>query len=203
MWYPCDVGPNEEKRDSGVYPVYVRKFTGNDDILDWLGEWFGFQQDNIQNQRESLVQTIFSYSCRSQHRGKESKPLKVRLSWTAGLRLLCALLLLLLLSRSHQLGHMPFSHTCSLCSLPPSMNQFAIRKVTAKIFKAYFKWCDYLSLEPKLVVPPPEEANSKAVSDRNLIAISLWHLIWGEAANLRFMPECLSFIFHKMAGETM
>ena len=77
MWYPCDAGPDGEKRDNGIYPAYVKKFIENDDILDWLGGWFGFQRDNIQNQRESLVQTIFSYSCRSQHRGKELKPLKV------------------------------------------------------------------------------------------------------------------------------
>ena len=31
--------------------------------------------------------------------------------------------------------------------------------------------------------------------------VSLYLLIWGEAANLRFMPECLCFIFHNMAHE--
>ena len=26
--------------------------------------------------------------------------------------------------------------------------------------------------------------------------LALWLLIWGEAANLRHMPECLCFLFH-------
>jgi callose synthase len=31
--------------------------------------------------------------------------------------------------------------------------------------------------------------------------IGLYLLIWGEASNLRFMPECLCYIFHHMAYE--
>lgn len=31
--------------------------------------------------------------------------------------------------------------------------------------------------------------------------MSLYLLIWGEAANLRFMPECICYIFHNMAHE--
>ncbi|KAK8553205.1 hypothetical protein V6N13_089417 [Hibiscus sabdariffa] len=34
-----------------------------------------------------------------------------------------------------------------------------------------------------------------------LIYISLYLLIWGEASNIRFMPECLCYIFHNMANE--
>lgn len=29
-----------------------------------------------------------------------------------------------------------------------------------------------------------------------LLYVGLYLLIWGEAANLRFMPECLCFVFH-------
>lgn len=36
---------------------------------------------------------------------------------------------------------------------------------------------------------------------RELLYISLYLLIWGEAANLRFMPECICYIFHHMAME--
>lgn len=36
---------------------------------------------------------------------------------------------------------------------------------------------------------------------RELLYVSLWLLIWGESANLRFMPECICYIFHHMAGE--
>lgn len=31
-----------------------------------------------------------------------------------------------------------------------------------------------------------------------LLYIGLYLLIWGEAANLRFMPECLCYIFHNV-----
>ncbi|XP_057431281.1 callose synthase 5-like [Lotus japonicus] len=31
--------------------------------------------------------------------------------------------------------------------------------------------------------------------------MGLYLLIWGEASNLRFMPECLCYIFHNMAYE--
>lgn len=34
---------------------------------------------------------------------------------------------------------------------------------------------------------------------RDLLYTALYLLIWGEAANLRFMPECLCYIFHYMA----
>lgn len=34
---------------------------------------------------------------------------------------------------------------------------------------------------------------------RDLMYAALYLLIWGEAANLRFMPECLCYIFHYMA----
>ncbi|KAK3404710.1 hypothetical protein EUGRSUZ_K01028 [Eucalyptus grandis] len=36
---------------------------------------------------------------------------------------------------------------------------------------------------------------------RELLYVSLYLLIWGEAANLRFMPECICYIFHNMAME--
>lgn len=34
------------------------------------------------------------------------------------------------------------------------------------------------------------------VQQRKLLYIGLYLLIWGEAANLRFMPECLCYIYH-------
>ncbi|KAK4398212.1 Callose synthase 7 [Sesamum angolense] len=34
-----------------------------------------------------------------------------------------------------------------------------------------------------------------------LLYIALYLLIWGEASNIRFMPECLCYIFHHMANE--
>ncbi|XP_048610550.1 callose synthase 10 isoform X2 [Brassica napus] len=37
--------------------------------------------------------------------------------------------------------------------------------------------------------------------DRKLFLVSLYFLIWGEAANVRFLPECICYIFHNMAKE--
>ena len=35
---------------------------------------------------------------------------------------------------------------------------------------------------------------------RKLLFIALYLLIWGEAANIRFMPECLCYIFHNVSS---
>lgn len=32
--------------------------------------------------------------------------------------------------------------------------------------------------------------------EKKLLFLSLYFLIWGEAANIRFLPECLCYIFH-------
>ncbi|MCD7447122.1 hypothetical protein HAX54_023867 [Datura stramonium] len=37
--------------------------------------------------------------------------------------------------------------------------------------------------------------------EKKLLFISLYFLIWGEAANIRFIPECLCYIFHHMGRE--
>nr|GEW30574.1 callose synthase 9-like [Tanacetum cinerariifolium] len=34
-----------------------------------------------------------------------------------------------------------------------------------------------------------------------ILYISLHYLIWGEAANVRFLPECLCYIIHHMGKE--
>lgn len=37
------------------------------------------------------------------------------------------------------------------------------------------------------------------VQQRKLLYMGLYLLIWGEAANVRFMPECLCYIFHNVS----
>jgi len=34
---------------------------------------------------------------------------------------------------------------------------------------------------------------------RKLLYMGLYLLIWGEASNVRFMPECLCYIFHNVS----
>lgn len=35
--------------------------------------------------------------------------------------------------------------------------------------------------------------------ERKILFVSLYFLIWGEAANIRFLPECLCYIFHHVS----
>lgn len=37
------------------------------------------------------------------------------------------------------------------------------------------------------------------VQQRKILYMGLYFLIWGEAANVRFMPECLCYIFHNVS----
>ncbi|KAI8526616.1 hypothetical protein RHMOL_Rhmol12G0009600 [Rhododendron molle] len=65
-----------------------------------------------------------------------------------------------------------------------------------KIFKNYRSWCDYLHLKHNLHTP-----QGPNIQQLELIYTGLYLLIWGEASNIRFMPECLCYIFHNMAKE--
>ncbi|PWA38824.1 1,3-beta-glucan synthase subunit FKS1-like, domain-1 [Artemisia annua] len=59
-----------------------------------------------------------------------------------------------------------------------------------KFFKNYKTWCKNIGKKTQHKLPKAKHE----VQQRNL-------LIWGEAANIRFIPECLCYIFHTMAFE--
>ncbi|KAJ4841509.1 Callose synthase 7 [Turnera subulata] len=65
-----------------------------------------------------------------------------------------------------------------------------------KIFKNYRSWCHYVRRESNLRFPPSSDRQQL-----QLIYVGLYLLIWGEASNIRFMPECICYIFHHMAYE--
>ncbi|KAJ0397332.1 hypothetical protein P43SY_009282 [Pythium insidiosum] len=67
----------------------------------------------------------------------------------------------------------------------------ALRHIHTKFFKNYRRWCQFLRT-------PPHLTDSHGSVERQ---IALFLLIWGEAANLRFMPECLCFLYHSMAAK--
>ncbi|KAK3183402.1 hypothetical protein Dsin_030688 [Dipteronia sinensis] len=70
-----------------------------------------------------------------------------------------------------------------------------VEKLMDNFFKNYRSWCNYLRCESNLRIP--------SVSDKQqlqLIYIGLYLLIWGEASNIRFMPECICYILHNMAN---
>ncbi|XP_042488374.1 callose synthase 3-like isoform X2 [Macadamia integrifolia] len=123
----------------------------DEDVLDWLQAMFGFQKDNVANQREHLILLLANVHIR-----KFSKP-------------------------DHQ----------------PKLDDDALNEVMKKLFKNYKKWCKYLNRKSSLWLP----AIQQEVQQRKLLYMSLYLLIWGEAANLRFMPECICYIYHHMAFE--
>ena len=67
-----------------------------------------------------------------------------------------------------------------------------------KLLKNYILWCSFLNKEHNLWLP---KKKTHIDSHRELLYCCLYLLIWGEAANIRFMPECICFIFHHMAME--
>ncbi|RLN43488.1 callose synthase 10 [Panicum miliaceum] len=109
------------------------------DIFDLLQYVFGFQDDNIRNQRENVVLTLANAQSR------------------LGL----------------------------LDGTEPKIDERAVTEVFCKVLDNYIKWCSL-------------EAVNK---NRKIILVALYFLIWGEAANIRFLPECLCYIFHNMAKE--
>uniref|UniRef100_A0A0E0L8M2 1,3-beta-glucan synthase n=1 Tax=Oryza punctata TaxID=4537 RepID=A0A0E0L8M2_ORYPU len=79
-----------------------------------------------------------------------------------------------------------------LILLLANLDDRAVDEVMAKLFSNYRKWCNFLS---------PQGAQPQEIQQRNILFLGLYLLIWGEAANIRFMPECLCYIFHNMAYE--
>ncbi|XP_061367624.1 callose synthase 3-like [Gastrolobium bilobum] len=79
----------------------------------------------------------------------------------------------------------------------PKLDEPALLEVMKKLFKNYKKWCKYLDRKSSLWLPTIQQE----MQQRKLLYMGLYLLIWGEAANLRFMPECLCYIYHNMAFE--
>ncbi|GMJ01889.1 enhancer of edr1 3, glucan synthase-like 5, GLUCAN SYNTHASE-LIKE 5, POWDERY MILDEW RESISTANT 4 [Hibiscus trionum] len=124
------------------------------DLLHWLGLFFGFQSDNVKNQREHLVLHLAN-------------------------------------------AHMSLSH-------PPDTNgsfqNIVLREFRSKLLENYTNWCSYLGAESNVRIPDSSGFGSD-ITRRELLYVGLYLLIWGESANLRFMPECICYIFHHMAME--
>ncbi|KHN27106.1 Callose synthase 9 [Glycine soja] len=72
----------------------------------------------------------------------------------------------------------------------PKLDEVAVQEIFLKSLQNYIKWCDYLGIQP---VWSSLEAVSK---EKKLLYVSLYFLIWGEASNIRFLPECLCYIYH-------
>lgn len=130
----------------GNFPIPASR---NADMFDFLHYVFGFQKDNVCNQREQVV--------------------------------------ILLANEQSRLGAPDESE--------PILDEAAAQKVFLKSLDNYIKWCNYLGIQPVW-------SNLEAVNkEKKLLFISLYFLIWGEAANIRFLPECLCYVFHHMVRE--
>ncbi|WOL08654.1 callose synthase 5-like [Canna indica] len=80
-----------------------------------------------------------------------------------------------------------------------NLDERAINAVMNKLFKNYKQWCKFLGRKHSLRLP--QGAQPQQIQQRKTLYMGLYLLIWGEAANIRFMPECLAYIFHNMAYE--
>ncbi|XVE81625.1 hypothetical protein DITRI_Ditri15bG0080000 [Diplodiscus trichospermus] len=123
------------------------------DLLDWLGLFFGFQLDNVKNQREHLVLHLANAQMR-------------------------------------------------LSPPPDSIATFqtvVLHKFRWKLLENYSNWCSYLGKKSNVWIS--NSSSSDSDTRRELLYVGLYLLVWGESANLRFMPECICYIFHHMAME--
>ncbi|KAJ6377553.1 hypothetical protein OIU76_026514 [Salix suchowensis] len=68
----------------------------------------------------------------------------------------------------------------------------AVDELVKKISKNYTNWCKFLGKKSSIELPYVKQE----AQQHKILYIGLYLLIWGEAANLRFMPECLCYIFH-------
>jgi callose synthase len=85
--------------------------------------------------------------------------------------------------------------------LPPSVQPPSpIHALHAKVFSNYMKWCRAMSVPPNFSKMNNSMSAPPAVASR-VVDLTLWFCIWGEGANLRHMPECLWFLYHKMMEE--
>ncbi|KAL5715511.1 Callose synthase 12 [Ranunculus cassubicifolius] len=126
----------------------------NNDIFDCLGLAFGFQLDNVRNQREHLLLHLANVQMRL-----PAPPINID-------------------------------------SLDPKV----VRRFRRKFLHNYTSWCAYLGCKSNVQILD-RRSSSVSVTRKELIYIALYLLIWGEAANLRFVPECICYIFHHMALE--
>jgi callose synthase len=85
--------------------------------------------------------------------------------------------------------------------LPPSVQPPSpIHALHAKVFSNYVKWCRAMGVPPHFSKMNASMSAPPAVASR-VVDLVLFFCIWGEGCNLRHMPECLWFLYHKMMEE--
>jgi callose synthase len=85
--------------------------------------------------------------------------------------------------------------------LPPSVQPPSpIHALHAKVFSNYMKWCRTMGVPPSFSKMNSSMSAPPAVASR-VVDLVLFFCIWGEGANVRHMPECMWFLYHKMMEE--
>ena len=85
--------------------------------------------------------------------------------------------------------------------LPPSVQPPSpIHALHAKVFSNYMKWCRTMGIPPSFSKMNSSMSAPPAVASR-VVDLVLFFCIWGEGANVRHMPECMWFLYHKMIEE--
>ncbi|XP_042489726.1 putative callose synthase 8 isoform X2 [Macadamia integrifolia] len=77
------------------------------------------------------------------------------------------------------------------------LGERAVDELVEKLFENYTSWCKFLGRKSNIRLPSVKQE----VQQYKILYMGLYLLIWGEASNVRFMPECLCYIFHHMAYE--
>ncbi|KAL6538252.1 Callose synthase 12 [Orobanche gracilis] len=105
--------------------------------------------------------------------------------------------------REHLVLHL--SNAQMRLSPPPdnidSLDPSVLRRFRRHLLKNYSNWCSYLNVKSNIWLSDSHTRRSSPDHRRELLYVSLYMLIWGESANLRFVPECISYIFHNMSME--
>eukprot|EP00899_Mesostigma_viride_P022281 jgi/Mesvir1/3237/Mv16380-RA.1 len=109
------------------------------------------------------------------------------------------LVLLLAMGQSRQVAPI-HEHAARLRHLDDKV----VRWVWDKTLANYKYWCSSLDIEPvtELAIKALSASQGPQEVKYRLVFVCLYLLVWGEAANLRFLPECLCYIFHRMAHDT-
>eukprot|EP00899_Mesostigma_viride_P002479 jgi/Mesvir1/12231/Mv00453-RA.1 len=79
---------------------------------------------------------------------------------------------------------------------PDELDPRVVKEVSEKTLSNYRSWLRYLGKKEAY-----QGFGAGDDGQKQLLLCVLYWLIWGEAANVRFLPECLCYIFHHMAGE--
>ena len=89
------------------------------------------------------------------------------------------------------------NHILAPSSQPPS----PIHALHAKVFSNYVKWCRAMGINPNFAKANSAVSSAPPAVASRVVDLVLFFCIWGEACNIRHMPECLWFIYHKMMEE--